>query len=633
MCRICENLLYSKEMGKNSQQWKRYQGKNERRPGKHGGGRGNSGNREQNGDGFRRGDDGSAERSKGSVDLAELQASEAWGCRFECNAPKRKYAVCFGYLGSAYHGLQLNPGSDTIERQLERALFLAGGIQESNFGFLQKLSWSRAARTDKGVHASAQCCAMRLSVPITGHELITEFERGVAREPVPASSLCRVELHAQYKDLDLAAAEVQRQRAAFVARVNTYLPPDIRMHTLTKVTKNYNAKNMCDKRRYHYLLPTYLVQPRSQIQGLLQTLFEEQGPLPDAGREGGWALTGQTTYLGKPFLERAHAGELVSGYRICQKQLDALRSACKLFEGTHKFHNYTTGKAPTDASSTRYIISFSVGDPFVSNIGGMEWVLLTIVGQSFLLNQIRKMVGMVCEVASGATGAETLSRTLSNSKVECPMMPGLGLYLDELFFDGYNHKMKLENKSVMRKAQNGSANSKGRQQIQNMPTATLPIKSEVESAISDNGNDEQCVKRQKLDSDASFPAEAPVAHVVPDVAAVAAEGDGDTDLVHEFLEWGKDEFVQQQWQQFRSTCLWPHVCSEEASSLAFLFYLDSLRVYPRKYISYPFVIGKKNKDVKGEEEEEEGGGEAQLQAEDGAEREQEGEEMGSDDDE
>jgi tRNA pseudouridine38-40 synthase len=34
----------------------------------------------------------------------------------------------------------------TIEAELERALFEAGAIAESNYGFLQKIGWSRAGR-------------------------------------------------------------------------------------------------------------------------------------------------------------------------------------------------------------------------------------------------------------------------------------------------------------------------------------------------------------------------------------------------------------------------------------------------------------------------------------------------------
>jgi tRNA pseudouridine38-40 synthase len=60
---------------------------------------------------------------------------------------KKKYAVCFGYLGSAYQGLQINPDAKSVEAELERALFLVGAIDECNFGYMQKIGWSRAART------------------------------------------------------------------------------------------------------------------------------------------------------------------------------------------------------------------------------------------------------------------------------------------------------------------------------------------------------------------------------------------------------------------------------------------------------------------------------------------------------
>lgn len=38
-----------------------------------------------------------------------------------------------------------------IEGELERAIYEAGGIRESNYGNLNKISWARSSRTDKGV--------------------------------------------------------------------------------------------------------------------------------------------------------------------------------------------------------------------------------------------------------------------------------------------------------------------------------------------------------------------------------------------------------------------------------------------------------------------------------------------------
>lgn len=49
-----------------------------------------------------------------------------------------------------------NKGAKTIEAELELALYLAGSISKDNFGNPRKVAWSRAGRTDKGVHAVAQ---------------------------------------------------------------------------------------------------------------------------------------------------------------------------------------------------------------------------------------------------------------------------------------------------------------------------------------------------------------------------------------------------------------------------------------------------------------------------------------------
>ena len=62
-------------------------------------------------------------------------------------------ALLLAYSGTRYQGLQKNPGAVTVEEALEAAIHRAGGIADDNVGTLQKVSWSRAGRTDKGVHA------------------------------------------------------------------------------------------------------------------------------------------------------------------------------------------------------------------------------------------------------------------------------------------------------------------------------------------------------------------------------------------------------------------------------------------------------------------------------------------------
>ncbi|GMG17304.1 unnamed protein product [Phytophthora fragariaefolia] len=72
---------------------------------------------------------------------------------------KRKVAIVSGYMGTGYHGLQLNENVETIEDEIRRAIFQAGAMRESNFEDLGKIDWARSSRTDKGVHAS--CIVVR----------------------------------------------------------------------------------------------------------------------------------------------------------------------------------------------------------------------------------------------------------------------------------------------------------------------------------------------------------------------------------------------------------------------------------------------------------------------------------------
>ncbi len=90
---------------------------------------------------------------------------------------------------------------------------------------------------------------------------------------------------------------------------------------------------------------------------------------------------------------------IFKSYRASAKDIDNLKDALRAFEGTHCFHNYTRGRDYDNKSSSRYIISFEVQDPIISEHDGMEWIPTHVTGQSFLLNQIRKMISMAIDVA------------------------------------------------------------------------------------------------------------------------------------------------------------------------------------------------------------------------------------------
>lgn len=80
-----------------------------------------------------------------------------------------------------------------------------------------------------------------------------------------------------------------------------------------------------------------------------------------------------------------------------------------------------------DPSARRYIISFRCVDTFVSK--GIEFAVLEIKGQSFMLHQIRKMVAIVIAVVRNIVHEETINEAFKMVKMEIPIAPSLGLCL------------------------------------------------------------------------------------------------------------------------------------------------------------------------------------------------------------
>lgn len=130
---------------------------------------------------------------------------------------RRKIAIFFAYCGVGYQGMQKNPGAKTIEGDLEEALFFSGAVPEQDRGHPKRFDWARSARTDKGVSAVGQVVSGRFYIDPPG----------------------------------------------LVERLNSNLPPQIRIFGFKRVTASFNAKKFCDRRRYVYLIPVFALDPSS----------------------------------------------------------------------------------------------------------------------------------------------------------------------------------------------------------------------------------------------------------------------------------------------------------------------------------------------------------------------------------
>ncbi|XP_055947803.1 pseudouridylate synthase 1 homolog isoform X2 [Argiope bruennichi] len=177
-------------------------------------------------------------------------------------------------------------------------------------------------------------------------------------------------------------------------KVNKHLPPEIRLVAVKRVTQSFDAKIACDARTYSYMTPTFAFASKDE--------------------------------------------ETSENYRITEERIKEVNEFLQNYIGTHNFYNFTSGRLPGDPSCNRYMISCECGPPFMSC--GVEFSVIKIKGQSFMLHQIRKMIGLAIAIKRNLTDLSILDKVWDTERIDIPKAPGLGLMLEELHYDWYNKK-------------------------------------------------------------------------------------------------------------------------------------------------------------------------------------------------
>lgn len=172
--------------------------------------------------------------------------------------------------------------------------------------------------------------------------------------------------------------------------LNRDLPSDIRVFGMTRVTPSFDARHSCSGRTYSYTLPTISLSHYND----------------------------QTT---------------IQNYRITADRLQRANEIFGLYKGLTNFHNYTEKKLYFDRSSQRRIDDIQCGDIFIEN--DIEFARITVKGESFMLHQIRRMVGFSLAVIREVVGDDMLQRSLTKEIFHTPTAPGLGLLLHPSSFD------------------------------------------------------------------------------------------------------------------------------------------------------------------------------------------------------
>ena len=403
---------------------------------------------------------------------------------------KTKYAIQFGYCGANYHGLQSNndPNNVSIEDVLLGAFHKAGLISAENMDDpLRKAGWQRASRTDKGVSALRNLASAKLCRQPDGeegavarvNEHLPSDIRLYGLQPVTASFSSHLHCTGREYEYYLPTFALLRHDE-FVKLMPAEVGPvrptaeDMNADPAPRPFTNAATRNEC-------------VAPDDEgADDADEDVPDRGGSARDAGArnkkqhraEGNQShpTDGDNTGVGiapatgpseKFFMYRScppPVADALRRFRLTPEGLQRARSLFSMYEGTIAFHNFTPKGKPTDPKTTRFMRKIRVSDPFLvfaskrtgemiseaeakalppSDVYELEFVRIELDGQSFMLNQIRKMIGTVLGVMAANLDGGYLRSCLEKSTMRVtPMAPANGLFLVNLFFDRYNFTLE-----------------------------------------------------------------------------------------------------------------------------------------------------------------------------------------------
>eukprot|EP01025_Chloroclados_australasicus_P000963 TRINITY_DN10315_c0_g1_i2.p2 TRINITY_DN10315_c0_g1~~TRINITY_DN10315_c0_g1_i2.p2 ORF type:complete len:472 (-),score=57.43 TRINITY_DN10315_c0_g1_i2:570-1958(-) len=329
----------------------------------------------------------------------------------------RKVALVLCYLGAGYQGMQRNPGAKTIEADLEKALYAAGGIPEDSRFKFGKLQWERAARTDKGVSALANVVSLNLLVPRTDPQ-------------------------------DMAT------------EINKHLPKQIQITQLVRTAPSFNAKQLCDFRVYEYLIPCWVLDPSSckSADEFVDILSQRRGKrmemekLDEILQEVIGARNEEITQA-EPIQIDTHDFDITQSAPdipatfgqnnssiLSTSNIQKFNQILSKYEGTHNFRNFTQREKADNPATIRFMKCIRVAG-LIKFQDEEVWLRIEITGQSFLLYQIRKMMSLAIAIIRQEAPEDAISTALTSMRdLNVPPAPAGTLYLYECNYGSYNKK-------------------------------------------------------------------------------------------------------------------------------------------------------------------------------------------------
>jgi len=243
------------------------------------------------------------------------------------NNSSNKIVLIIEYEGTRYHGFQYQIGVPTIQGEIEKALLKFIG---------ERRRVMTASRTDAGVHARGQVVSFR-----------TQSDRSIQ---------------------------------TYVNGLNYYLPSDIAVREVYKVSSEFNVRREARSREYRYCI------------------------LNSMSRS---AISRYYSYLVRGNLN-----------------IENMNLACQALIGTHDFASFLTGDMSNIKSTVRNVFQAVVKRE-------EEMVLFDVEANAFLPHQVRNTVGALIKVGLGKITVNDFIEMMEERKpgLAGPTAPARGLYL------------------------------------------------------------------------------------------------------------------------------------------------------------------------------------------------------------
>ncbi|EPR79406.1 Pseudouridine synthase A [Spraguea lophii 42_110] len=292
---------------------------------------------------------------------------------------KIKVALIIGYDGTNYHGLQYSVNVKTIEEVILKNLIKLQAIKKENHD-VRKAGFQRACRTDKGVHA------------------------------VYNVVVCKIEC-----DIDKIFIPLKQE----LEKKNIFL------YKMVKVPKSWVAKNRVDYRIYEYFIPKFILKKKASIN--LETINNAMNIIKERNEnrtdEEKKAIKHKREFRNKEFFDAIT-------FKETEIDIDRINNLIKNFLGSKDYHNFTINK--NEKGTHRHIMEITTEE-------SDDYIKLIIKGQSFLLHQIRKMVGALL-IAYIFENENIFDIAFKKKKINIPKTPSKFLLLKFPSFEFYNKK-------------------------------------------------------------------------------------------------------------------------------------------------------------------------------------------------